>query len=172
MSGKNSGKRGRPQYLKPFKSWTVWEPCWVSYKMRVENNEKTTTRRLRGGVTGKGFEPGRSGNPGGRPKGTLLDKTLVELLQADGGRHSRAIAEKLIAKAKRGDVRAARLIAEPTEGRPKQKIDMNIGGRIDGSLDLSLLSDSELEARLIKLLAESPELLQEASRDVTSEKTR
>src|ERR1700681_2032618 len=108
--------------------------------MRVENNAKTTTRRLRGGVTGKGFEPGRSGNPGGRPKGTLLDKTLVELLEADGGRHCRAIAEKLIAKAQRGDVRAARLIAERTEGRPKQKIDMNMG--IDGSMDLSLLSDS------------------------------
>jgi hypothetical protein len=138
--------------------------------MSVENNEKTTTGRLRGGVTGKGFKSGRSGNPGGRPKGTLLDKTLVELLQADGGRHSWAIAEKLIAKAKRGDVKAARLIAERTEGRPKQKIDMNMG--VDGSLDLSLLSDSELEARLIKLLAESPELLQEASRAVTSEKTR
>lgn len=64
--------------------------------MRVENNDKATTRRLRGGVTGKGFEPGRSGNPGGRPKGTLLDKTLVELLEADGGRDSRAIAERLL----------------------------------------------------------------------------
>jgi hypothetical protein len=76
----------------------------------------------------------------------------------------------LIAKAKRGGVKAARLIAERTEGRPKQKIDMNMG--VDGSLDLSLLSESELEAWLIKLLAESPELLQEASRAVTSEKTR
>jgi hypothetical protein len=79
----------------------------------------------------------------------------------------------LIAKAQRGDVKAARLIAERREGRPKQKIDMNMGGRIDGSLDLIQLSDSELEARLIKLLAESPGLLQgEASRAVTSEKTR
>jgi hypothetical protein len=59
------------------------------------------------------------------------------------------------------DVKAARLIAERTEGKPKQKIDMNMG--IDGSLYLSLLSDSELEARAIKLLAESPELLQESS---------
>jgi Family of unknown function (DUF5681) len=138
--------------------------------MRAENNDKATPRRLRGGVTGKGFEPGRSGNPGGRPKGTLLDRALVELLQADGGRHSRAIAEKLIAKAQRGDVKAARLIAERTEGRPKQKIDMNMG--IDGSLDLSLLSDSELEARLIESLAESPELLQKASRAVASERTK
>jgi hypothetical protein len=27
-----------------------------------------TTRKQRGGVTGKGFVPGQSGNPGGRPK--------------------------------------------------------------------------------------------------------
>lgn len=31
-------------------------------KKRVQNNGKTT-----GGVTGKGFMPGKSGNPGGRP---------------------------------------------------------------------------------------------------------
>lgn len=28
-----------------------------------------TTPKQRGGVTGKGFQPGESGNPGGRPKG-------------------------------------------------------------------------------------------------------
>jgi hypothetical protein len=136
--------------------------------MSTPQNRRKTGTPIPGEATR--FKPGQSGNPGGRPKGTLLDKTLVELLEADGGRHYRAIAEKLIAKAKSGDVRAARLIAERTEGRPKQKIDMNMG--VDGSLDLSLLSESELEARLIKLLAESPELLQEASRAVTSEKTR
>ena len=101
--------------------------------MRVENNDKATTRRLRGGVTGKGFEPGRSGNPGGRPKGTLLDKTLVELLEADGG----------------------------------QDLERSLKGC---SLDLSRLSDSELKARLIKLLVQSPEVLQEASRAVNPEK--
>ena len=30
-----------------------------------------TTRKQRGGVTKKGFVPGRSGNPGGRPKGLV-----------------------------------------------------------------------------------------------------
>lgn len=33
----------------------------------VENNGKTTANGL-GGVTGRGFLPGHSGNPGGRPK--------------------------------------------------------------------------------------------------------
>lgn len=47
----------------------------------VQNNVKTA-----GGVTGKGFRPGKSGNPGGRPKGfgayirekTLDGRTLVD----------------------------------------------------------------------------------------------
>src|SRR6202011_4050619 len=34
--------------------------------MSVQNNGKTTGL---GGVTGRGFRPGQSGNPGGRPKG-------------------------------------------------------------------------------------------------------
>ena len=35
--------------------------------MGVENNGATTEGL--GGITGKGFRPGQSGNPGGRPKG-------------------------------------------------------------------------------------------------------
>lgn len=49
----------------------------------IENNGKST-----GGVTGKGFLPGKSGNPGGRPKGlaefvrasTKDGKALVEIM--------------------------------------------------------------------------------------------
>src|ERR1700737_1600288 len=37
--------------------------------MTVQHNGKTT--RL-GGVTGRGFRPGQSGNPGGRPKGLAI----------------------------------------------------------------------------------------------------
>jgi hypothetical protein len=33
--------------------------------MNVQSNGKTTA----GGITGRGFRPGESGNPGGRPKG-------------------------------------------------------------------------------------------------------
>lgn len=37
--------------------------------MSVESSETATSTTRRGGVTGKGFTPGRSGNPGGRVKG-------------------------------------------------------------------------------------------------------
>jgi hypothetical protein len=44
---------------------------------RVQSNGRGT-----GGVTGKGFRPGRSGNPGGRPQG--LAKATRELVGEDG----------------------------------------------------------------------------------------
>jgi hypothetical protein len=43
----------------------------------VQNNGRTT-----GGITGRGFMPGRSGNPGGRPKG--LAKATRALVGEDG----------------------------------------------------------------------------------------
>jgi Family of unknown function (DUF5681) len=43
----------------------------------VQNNGRTT-----GGVTGRGFMPGQSGNPRGRPKG--LAKATRELVGDDG----------------------------------------------------------------------------------------
>jgi hypothetical protein len=43
----------------------------------VQNNGRTT-----GGVTGKGFMPGQSGNPRGRPKG--LARATRELVGEDG----------------------------------------------------------------------------------------
>jgi hypothetical protein len=44
---------------------------------RVQNNGEAT-----GGITGKGFRPGCSGNPGGKPKG--LARATRELVGEDG----------------------------------------------------------------------------------------
>lgn len=46
----------------------------------VDNNEKSNEYKL-GGITGKGFMPGVSGNPGGRPKGTLKDYVKKKFLE-------------------------------------------------------------------------------------------
>jgi hypothetical protein len=45
-------------------------------KNHVANNTKTT-----GGITGKGFKPGRSGNPSGQPKSADFARAVREFLQ-------------------------------------------------------------------------------------------
>jgi hypothetical protein len=42
-----------------------------------------TTLKQRGGVTGKGFVPGRSGNPGGRPRG---ERAYLATIYGEDGR--------------------------------------------------------------------------------------
>ena len=52
----------------------------ISMKMTIVENNVETTRH--GGVTGAGFTPGMSGNPGGCPKG--LARRVRELVGDDG----------------------------------------------------------------------------------------
>ncbi len=84
-----------------------------------------------GNKLGNRFKPGASGNLKGRPKLTLLSEALrAELAAAMPGADERsyaeAIAAALIAAAIKGDVAAAREIADRTEGRPKQAIDVDL----------------------------------------------
>lgn len=68
------------------------------------------------------FKPGQSGNPGGRPKKRLIDQILTELLEENEGADATEIAKALIAMAKK-DPKTAQLVAERTEGKPKQKVE-------------------------------------------------
>lgn len=70
------------------------------------------------------FEPGQSGNPGGKPKTKEFKAALlVALKRADGDKTKLAqIAEALVEKAATGDVPAIREIADRTDGKATQPI--------------------------------------------------
>jgi hypothetical protein len=101
--------------------------------MSVENNAETTEKQL-GGVTGKGWMPGQSGNPGGRPKKRLIDECLIEQLEAMDSEQASRVAKAILLKAVEGDTKAAQLVAERTQGKPSQKVEVTgaDGGPISG----------------------------------------
>jgi hypothetical protein len=89
----------------------------------------------------KNLKPFKTGaderrNTLGRPKKTLLSEAIREQLAevmpgASEQSIAEAIAETLIKLALSGDVQAIREIADRTEGKPKQAIDLDLDLQID-----------------------------------------
>lgn len=67
-----------------------------------------------------GWQPGQSGNPAGKPRGTRNKATLAVLALMESG--AKEITETVIAQARAGDLTAARMIldrlAPPARERP------------------------------------------------------
>jgi hypothetical protein len=107
----------------------------------MTNSHKTDGKQADGKFSpgnsiGKKFPPGTSGNPNGRPKLTRLTEALREQLSeispdADEQTVAEQIAETLIKLALSGDVQAIREIADRTEGKPKQAIDLDLDLQLD-----------------------------------------
>ena len=95
-----------------------------------------------GGVTGKGWKKGKSGNPNGRPKKgeawadvaneLLISKEIDITMKMPNGKVKRlnlesdrsfrhAVIVGMIKEAMNGNVQAARELADRTEGKPKQE---------------------------------------------------
>ncbi len=74
------------------------------------------------------FQPGQSGNPGGRPKNQSLTAVLRELLEqipkGDTAKLKERIVKALLDKALRGDTRALDIIFDRSDG----KVTLPIGG--------------------------------------------
>jgi hypothetical protein len=106
----------------------------------VENNVPTARG---GGVTGRGFQPGVSGNPGGRPKG--LARRVRELVGDDG----HEIAEFMFdvmqnEKARTADrLEAAAWLAD--RGFGKTELAINIDLNQYPIVDLARFSTEDLE---------------------------
>lgn len=93
------------------------------------NDEQREEPKQLGGVTGRGFLPGQSGNPSGRPR----TRGLVVALRAkvaEIGKDGRTVEEKLVAvlvdEALRGKHRlaAVEVIFDRLEGRARQQIEV------------------------------------------------
>lgn len=85
--------------------------------MTINPAEQQREQQLESGskkVFGKPFKPGVSGNPGGRRRGTVsLAAALVRNLTKQD---ADAIAQRLIALAKSGDIPALRLLFDKLDG--------------------------------------------------------
>jgi hypothetical protein len=77
------------------------------------------------------WKPGESGNPGGRPRTKSITEELQRLLdqeapQSSGRTWASVIAGALLAKARKGDVRAIAELANRIEGKPFQTVDLTM----------------------------------------------
>ena|SRR5438445_605133 len=72
--------------------------------------QRESNGKLPGGITGKGWRKGQSGNPLGRKRGGVnLTATLRRTLKREDAEE---IAAKLVSLAKGGDIRAVQILFE------------------------------------------------------------
>jgi hypothetical protein len=102
--------------------------------MSTEKQAENTGRDGQGRFTKDtptAFKPGQSGNPAGRPKSITLSEAIrLQLAKtvSEGSdvTFAEAIAQVLCVAAVRGNVNAAREIADRTEGKAKQQVDVGL----------------------------------------------
>lgn len=91
-----------------------------------------TTKKQPGGITGKGFVKGVSGNPNGRPPGSVsivegIKRKLLEIEPGNKKTYLDLFLNKLFLKAiKEGDTSLIRDMINRVDGMPLQKINAEV----------------------------------------------
>lgn len=117
------------------------------------NVEKTREKQL-GGITGKGFMPGVSGNPAGRPPGSvsiteLIKKKLTEEVTLKDGKSKKQfvmlLLDRILDKAiNQGDEKTIKLIWNYVDGLPKGSFDVtSLGEKLEGVVILPAKKEKE-----------------------------
>ena len=90
--------------------------------------KKKQTSLTKGGITGKGFVKGKSGNAGGRPKWKHITETLKQehnLIKVE------VMIDKVFEMAMQGNMRAVEFIADRLEGKARQYFDVQMDNSND-----------------------------------------
>jgi len=93
--------------------------------------QRTNNGKMPGGITGKGWIPGQSGNPDGRPpKPKNIPDILIKIGEEDGTVDGKTkldvIMNKVFQFALEGRPWAVQFIADRTEGKATERIEQRI----------------------------------------------
>jgi hypothetical protein len=93
-------------------------------------SEVDKQQKKQGGVTGKGFVKGKSGNPNGRPKKAKCIPDILRSItseKADGYETKlHKILDNVVNQAIKGDQWSIQFVADRMEGKPAQVINQTI----------------------------------------------
>jgi len=94
---------------------------------KVVKQPKNNDKKLKGGITGKGWVKGTSGNPNGRPKNEFaLNEHIKTLANIPVGRSKKTMLESVVHRvyqeALDGNMTAVNFLADRILGKPNQSI--------------------------------------------------
>jgi len=109
------------------------------------------SKKLEGGITGKGFQKGKSGNPIGRPK----TKTILKALKSIGNEpHSEDmtklehICRLVIEKAVKGEISWVKLYFERLDGKPYLNHNINLDTNHDQPIKVFDIENRKTEQEI------------------------
>jgi hypothetical protein len=125
----------------------------------TQNSEETLMSKIE---NLKPWQPGRSGNPGGRPKKKPVTDLYAQMLE-DGATQAmvRKAIQGVIRKGGRAFILWLKEVADRTEGKVTQSLAAEIAGPNGDAagIEVRFVSPDAVDARIQELLRQNPHLL-------------